>query len=310
MKASDNNKGFFSQCSHFHIPSSSAITCSLSTFKISHLFSLVPEDYFLTPAVTSINGSSSNAYCSKSQFRIQPDTTELACYEPKFSVLCDGIIPMLSDLDGAGWAGHLVTLRLDPSFPNPTALFTVHREISRVEVVMFNCPQWGIAIRAIQSISVIEGEEFFYETKTVTLSSCDSLVRVCLNFHDTPNDTDFVGVIMSPPPGAVWVHLAEVTFYDTGSCPPDEVLHSLPPLQPTPTPTPNTTKGTYNYGSNIFRLSQLHNYNYVVIIIIMTVILQVLAPPPAHVMMLSVRRRVPPHPPWLLFWASAFPLSS
>ncbi len=79
----------------------------------------------------SVNGSSEDGNCSLKL------TT---CNEPTTSVLQDGIIPTLTGLDDDMWASRLLTI--NPLLISPLA-FKIHR-VKRVEVVMFNCPEWGI----------------------------------------------------------------------------------------------------------------------------------------------------------------------
>lgn len=140
--------------------------------------------------------------------------------------------------------------------------------VHRVEVVLFNCPQWGIATDSI-SVLGIEDTVFTYNTnKAITITSCDYLVKVCLSLNTMiPN----IKMEFSRPSGSHWVHLAEVTFYGSNStCPPDSVLdHQLfspPPTQPSavtppppvilpPTtslsPSPTAVSSTYNTNATL-----------------------------------------------------------
>ena len=94
--------------------------------------------------------------------------------------------------------------------------------VERVELVMFNCPEWGIAVqtiifRAAPSIGASRSSPIL--TFTVpTFTSCDSLVMICI----TQNiEQRVIALEFNPPPDSTRAHLAEVTFYGDGSCPPD-----------------------------------------------------------------------------------------
>ena len=107
-----------------------------------------------------MNGSSDTGNCSNA--RVIDNSIPLSrCDSPSTSVLFDGIIPTLTALDGNMWATHLLTLRSSSgilSFP-----FSLN-VVRRVEVVMFNCPQWGISLQSLFLVSLPH------------IASCDSLV--------------------------------------------------------------------------------------------------------------------------------------
>ena len=91
-----------------------------------------------------MNGSSPTGNCSN----VSMDDTQIICLQPTTSVLFDGRVPTLTGLDGNMWASQLLTIRRANIFTNVTFDFTDtpgYDRVERVEVVMFNCPQWGIA---------------------------------------------------------------------------------------------------------------------------------------------------------------------
>ncbi len=95
----------------------------------------------------SVNGLFEDGNCS-----LLATTT---CNEPTTSVLFDGITPTLTGLDGDMWASQLLTLYTDSLIPDITDI-TFDFEatpgyvgVERVEVVMFNCPEWGISVDSI-----------------------------------------------------------------------------------------------------------------------------------------------------------------
>ena len=198
----------------------------------------------MSPAITPINGSSPTGRCRHYD---SSNITEFTCHQPTTSVLCDGSIPTLSELDGGRWTNQLVTIRLNSTLPDPTALFTVNSKISRVEVVMFNCLQWEIGVQAIEGYVTDDTGDVNITTATVNTSSCDSLVRVCLNISNT-HPENLVGLRFYPYPNSAWVHLAEVAFYSAGPCPSDDNSDSdstsSSSLEPTPSPTLHHTGST------------------------------------------------------------------
>ena len=89
----------------------------------------------------SVNGSSEDGNCS---------IIVTTCNEPTTSVLQDVIIPTFTGLDGDMWASQLLTIN---STDSPTIDITFDFEgyfgVERVEVVMFNCPEWEISVDSI-----------------------------------------------------------------------------------------------------------------------------------------------------------------
>ncbi len=171
----------------------------------------------------SVNGSSEDGNCS-----LQAATT---CNEPTTSVLQDGIIPTLTELDGDTWASQLLTI-------NPTDLTTDitfdfgatpgYVGVMRVEVVMFNCPELGISVDSItlyeSTITASIGDTRAIISSNIT--SCDSLVRVCISRSVGLRALTLRFQLSS---SSTWVHLAEVSFYGAGpTCPPDSILNPPP----------------------------------------------------------------------------------
>lgn len=182
--------------------------------------------FFLTAPIQTVNGSSITANCPN--FTPNSGGT-FTCLTPQESILYDGDIPTLTGLDGDMWANQLLTLQ--PSRPGITTLVAFNFKglpdysgVTRVEVAIFNCPEWGISV---QSISLLEASDITLAgtniaTVTPTITSCDSLVRVCIaraSFQPA------LGVEFLISPGSDWVHIAEITFYNEGrTCPPDIVV--------------------------------------------------------------------------------------
>ena len=83
----------------------------------------------------------------------------------------------------------------------------------RVEVVMFNCPEWGMEVQG--------------EAITPTITSCDSLEQVCLSVR---TDMSLLTLEFTLSLNSHWVHLAEVIFSDSNNT----LHHLLHPLHQTP----------------------------------------------------------------------------
>ena len=157
------------------------------------------------------------------------------------SVLFDGNVPTLTGLDGDMWASQLLTINTTANTADITFDFTDtpdYTGVRRVEVVMFNCPEWGISVRTISLFisTSTSGSRTFVTSISPTTTSCDSLVRVCIS-----------GLVVSVRPVITlafglsstsnWVHLAEVTFYASNStCPPDTIITPPPTTQQMNTP--------------------------------------------------------------------------
>ena len=192
-----------------------------------------------------MNGSSPTRNCSNG--------TTTTCSRPKSSVLFDGRVPTLTGLDGDMWVSQLLTINTVESLINVNFDFTDtpgYVGIQRFEVVMFNCPQLGIASTTISLTgATARGQVFnsFASTSVSSLTSCESLVRVCLS---APVSRPLIGLQFTLDQDSDWVHLAEVTFYPRGStCSPNVIL-TPPPTTPPPDTTISPTITASNITSN------------------------------------------------------------
>ena len=166
--------------------------------------------------------------------------TRTTCLQPTSSVLFDGRVPALTGLDGDMWASQLLTIQTMQSLINVIFDFTDtpgYDRVERVEVVMFNCPQWGIGTTTITLTgATARGQPFntFNSTSVSSLTSCESLVRVCLSAP--------IGLQFTLDQDSNWVHIAEVTFKTrNSSCPPNVILTPPPPTTPPVTTPPVIT---------------------------------------------------------------------
>ena len=180
------------------------------------------------------------------------------CLQPTSSVLFDGRVPTLTGLDGHMWAGQLLTMQTMQSLTYVIFDFTDtpgYDRVRRVEVVMFNCPQWGIATTDIHLLEATARGQRFNNLGLISVSSltsCKYLVRVCLS---ATVSQPVIGLQFDLDQDSDWVHLAEVTFYPRGStCPPNVILY--PPTIPPPDTKPsNTTSPTTTVNSKCMCVS-------------------------------------------------------
>ena len=180
----------------------------------------------------AVNGSSSTGRCSSFITSISRQN----CFTQTSSVLFDENVPTLTGLDGDKWASQLLTINTTANTANITFDFTDtpdYTGVERVEVVMFNCPEWGISIRTIHlySATSTSGSRTFVASIFPTTTSYDSLVRVCISGLVT-SSRPVLTLVFTPPLTSNWLHIAEVTFYASGStCPPDTIITPPPTTQ-------------------------------------------------------------------------------
>ena len=177
------------------------------------------------------------------------DDTMTTCLQQTSSVLFDGHVPTLTGLDGDMWASQLLTINTMQSLTNVIFDFTDtpgYDRVERVEVVMFNCSQWGIASTTITLTGAMTRSHqvfnVFHTTSVRSLTSCESLVRVCLSAN-VPRK--LIGLQFTLHQDSNWVHLAEVTFNArNSSCPPNPTLSPRTTQPPDTTPPPDKNSST------------------------------------------------------------------
>ena len=197
---------------------------------------VIPASYgFLTEAGVSVNGSSATGNCSSFSNVVVVD-----CTDPTSSVLYDGHIPTLTGLDGDMWASQLLTLHTRNLVIDITFHFSDTQdfmEVEGVEVVMFNCPEWGAGI---QTILLLDQLGTVLAIFSPNITSCDSLVTVDLALPARSTTNQVLILQLASLLDSDWVHLAEVTFYDNSSntSPPDTsdttITHLLAEASTTP----------------------------------------------------------------------------
>ena len=174
---------------------------------------VIPSSYSINIIdASSMNGSSATGHCSS----IVSNGIISTCIDPTSSVLFDGI-PTLTGLDGDMWAKQILTLQ--STHRTIDVSFSITGDLERVELVMFNCPQWGIAVRSIR-LRDIGGQIIGNIGNLNSITSCDSLVRLCV--PATVLNPVVVSVLFDLDTDSNWVHFAEVVFYDDSTtCSPD-----------------------------------------------------------------------------------------
>ena len=192
---------------------------------------MIPSSYLTRDAeAVSVNGSSATGHCSSASITNMGGVLS-TCSNTTSGVLFDGVIPTLTGLDGDMWASQLLTLRATSVGPLVAFHFTEtpgYAGLSgRIEMVMFNCPQYGISAGALTvATSSVSSGPFttLLNGVNIGITSCDSLVRVCRPIA-TADTIILIQYFFGS--GSGWVHLAEVTFYADSSastCPPDTVV--------------------------------------------------------------------------------------
>ena len=189
-----------------------------------------------------VNGSSATGHCSSVSTTTDGFTS--VCTDPTSSILFDGVIPTFTGLDGDMWASQLLTLHRTTSSTIEVAFFVtaIHNYLDKVEVTLFNCPEWRISVQSI-SLRDNDGRVIGSSGDLNSITSCDSLVRLCV--PATAINPLVVLVQFDLNTDSNWVHLAEVTFYDDSStCPPNTTITTDLNATPTNAPTTLTTTTT------------------------------------------------------------------
>ena len=116
---------------------------------------IIPAHFnFTTLNVLAANGSSPTGHCSSVRLNFDGTST---CLTPTSSVLFDGVIPTLTALDENMRASQLMILSLSEyGYSYSLELdFALPSYNMRVEITIFNCPQWGAGERCINLLSLI-----------------------------------------------------------------------------------------------------------------------------------------------------------
>ena len=180
-----------------------------------------------------MNGSSATGHCSS----VSIDGGTSTCTDPTSSVLFDDVIPTLTGLDGDTWASQVLTLETTGVTTEISFEFTETQELESVDVLLFNCPQWGVSVRSIQYVgsTSTSGSRAFFGVIQVDTTSCDSIVRVSIP-HSTSLPVLTLEFVLSH--GSDWIHVAEIKFYV-----PTDTTTTLPTDTTTTLAMPTTATG-------------------------------------------------------------------
>ena len=171
------------------------------------------------------------------------------------SYLFDGCSPDI-DTSTSDWASQLVTVRRNEESPGiayPHVLLTLGFDtavsMTRIEMDLFNCPDWNIRIPSIAvylnpdynlaaTTNMLNSLTFVFGNVDSLQSSCDSLSTVTISgdsFLIGSYRTVYILVDLSHTSSIQWVHVGEVRFIgiDSPTC-----------LQPTPSPSLIMTEPT------------------------------------------------------------------
>ena len=153
------------------------------------------------------------------------------------SVLNDGILPALSGVSSnpaSQWASELFTMRRSET--DQIVLSVVlpsGRTHDRVELTVFNCPQWGIYVPRV--IVEIAGVSIIVANATLPDVSCEYLLKFCVEFNGAVGSPN-LKLIFPYQNNSNFVFLGEVTLLNDpiNPCHPPEIIT----MQETPqTPT-------------------------------------------------------------------------
>lgn len=135
------------------------------------------------------------------------------------SVLFDKVIPTLSNFSSNFWANQLLILKPFASSHAEISFewFNGGVDLARIEIVLFNCPEWGVAAQRIQFIIPGEPVEFSSIT-TADITSCDSLVSLCLPLIPVIQFSQ-ARLQFALFPSTQYVSIAEVRLFSDGDCP-------------------------------------------------------------------------------------------
>lgn len=173
------------------------------------------------------NGSSDTGQCSRVS-NINNENEVSSCDEPATSVLFDGRTPALSSLEGNTWATQFMIMQA--SFDQSFELWFVITNLNlvkRAEIIALHCPEWGSQVSKIvfsvvsaSSLTLAQHQHIFTIYNTIgTDVPCGTLLKICVPIN--PASVREPSVLVMQFQGTMsWVHLAEVTFFNSDSaCP-------------------------------------------------------------------------------------------
>ena len=152
------------------------------------------------------------------------------------SVLNDGILPALSGVSSepaSQWASELFTMRRSGTDQIAMSVDLPSGTHNRVELTVFNCPQWGIYTPWVIVEIIIQN--IIVANASLPDISCEYLLKFCVEFDrgvGVPN----LKLIFPYQNNSDFVFLGEVTFLNdpVNQCdPPELITMQVPPQTPT-----------------------------------------------------------------------------
>ena len=192
--------------------------CTLAThFLLILIGQVIPAQFLIPTTVVAVNGSSPTARCNNAALN--------TCTQPSSSVLFDGALPDVTRIrpGNNNWASQMFTVLSGTTLALDFANVEGFVRLERVEVVVFNCPEWGLGVN---NIAVYQGRGSSvsinfdpFSEESPSRSSCNSLTRVCLSFGN-PITLPVVTLQFNRNSFSVdRIHIAEIAFYSLGfSC--------------------------------------------------------------------------------------------
>jgi len=179
------------------------------------------SQHTLPDGLQSVNGSHHNGGCSRATSHGH------FCRELDgggTSDLTDCIIPSLGGFQ-SNWAAGLFTVnRSGQSSFHLGFDFSRPVNVTRVELDLFTCPEWGIATQTITVYEYTLGILNFFAAlaralghTTASITSCTSIVRVVIPLELPQNPTPSYVIDFTFDNTATniqWVHIAEVRFLE------------------------------------------------------------------------------------------------
>ena len=200
------------------------------------------NQHTLPDGLQSVNGSHQRGGCISREMiggRI--------CGEGGTSDLTDCVIPSLGGFQ-TNWAAGLFTVNTRGQSFHIGFEFDGPANFTRVELDLFNCPEWGIAAQNITVYEFVPGIGILnfhpiiateLGMRTTTATSCTSIVRVVIPLELPPNQISYAinFTFDDTATNIQWVHIAEVRFIEE---------------EGTQCPTPTSTAGMSIANSECF----------------------------------------------------------
>ena len=137
------------------------------------------------------------------------------------SVLNDGVLPALSDVSSdpaSQWANELFTMRRcrTDKINVSVQLSADNINYDRVELSVFNCPQWGIyapQVMVYVTSSLNGNNLILIADATLSEESCEYLLRFCVPFNQGIGNPN-LNLVFPYQNNSNFVFLGEITFLD------------------------------------------------------------------------------------------------